>query len=125
MCPDQYPENFECVEGGCLSPGCASDADCAVLGIPGLQCMHLVGVHPSVLEAFCLPPCETDRDCSPLEACTGMTEEGVLVCWPKSNGPCECDAFCAVGGGVCNLDTGFCECTSDDDCAEDFACVPY
>ncbi len=124
-CPDEFPQNFECVDGGCMSPGCAGDADCETLGIPGLSCVNVLDVQYEFRGPVCQAPCENDDECGELLACTGMTEEGLSICVGEGAAHCECDAACDVfGGGACNPETGFCECTSDDECLEGFVCVP-
>ncbi len=120
-CGDPPYSNFECNEGLCELIGCIEDGDCTI--IAGTTC-HQVNEFGQ-----CVPLCtvETEaKDCltDQGETCTGMTDDGDLYCIvePDPVPPCEDDKAC-FGFGVCNLDSGVCECADETQCPDGYACI--
>jgi hypothetical protein len=109
-CPgEDYPNNWECIEGACQLGGCMANADCSDLPIPSDQeCLPVAGV------GACVDVCENNTDCLFGTTCSGKADDGTMYCAAPVE-PCESDDDCG-GAGVCDLDTGTCGCTSDDEC---------
>jgi hypothetical protein len=113
--------NYECNEGFCDLIGCLEDGDCTI--IAGTTC-HQVGGFGA-----CVPLCTVETEAEDCltdqgETCTGMTDDAMLYCVVEAEppAPCEDDKVCG-GFGVCNLETGFCECTDGAQCPEGYDCT--
>jgi len=107
-CPGpSYPDNYTCPNGACLSPQCASTADCAAQN-PKLDCFSLGG-FPS-----CAIACAVDTDCTAPLTCIGKDDNAKKYCLSMGSG-CTDDASC-LGFGKC-LDK-VCVCDVDADCTK-------
>jgi hypothetical protein len=98
-----------CVDGLCYT-ACTEDADCEDANLIGYTC---TGAGGTVCEFVC----EEDADCNP-----GGGD--LLVCTDGACdfAPCTEDADCEGPGGVCDVATGECTCTTDRECAEGYGC---
>jgi len=109
-----YPNAWECNDMICEPLGCTSDDDCAL--VEGTTCHDVDGF------AMCVPTCTVETEAEDClvklgEACTGMTDDGMLYC--QFDASCEEDVDCdpqGTTGFVC-LDDNTCGCDGDDDCA--------
>jgi hypothetical protein len=120
-CGNPPYSNYECTDGFCQIIGCLEDGDCTT--IAGTTCHQANGYGQCV--PICTveteaEDCLTDQD----ETCTGMTDDGLLYCTtlPAEQPPCEDDKACA-GFGLCNLETGFCECADETECPKGYGCT--
>lgn len=105
-CPsNMYPNNWECSMGACLSPQCASSADCTAID-PDQGCFTISGF------SSCLVACSTDGDCTAPLTCAGVDDNGAKYCKAPSSG-CTIDADCAGFGKCVNK---VCICEADADC---------
>jgi hypothetical protein len=111
VCPGPWPFNHSCSDGVCDYGECVDDSECG----PGKGC-HLV--DPGFWT--CAKLCEVDADCGPYPekvACL-PSGDGVPICTtlkPPGYG-CTSDDECS---GVCNLETGDCECSEENPCTEE------
>jgi len=116
-CPsDAYPNNWSCNAGFCEFGGCSTDDECTMGGIlEGWECHELGGV------GGCVNPCADDDACEamvPGWTCSFEYDDGTKGCAPPpvDPEPCTEDADCG-GFGVCNADSGACECSGDAECS--------
>jgi hypothetical protein len=142
-----YPYSYTCeADGTCGYTGCADAEECTLGGILMNQvCVQTEGI------GFCWTACEMDMDCEDAFlmgwTCTGDDGAGGAYCEPPGctedadcgkTGTCEADGTCSYpgcmsdddcpadfGGGVCNTDSGGCECATTDDCAKGFTCAAF
>ncbi len=142
-----YPYSYTCeADGTCGYSGCADSDECTLGGVLMNQvCVQTEGI------GFCWTACEMDQDCEDAFlmgwTCTGDDGAGGAYCEPPGcetdddcppNGTCEADGSCSYpgcesdadcpaegGGGVCNTDSGACECATADDCAEGYTCAGF
>lgn len=118
-CPGEPPfSNWECNAGLCELGGCETDDHCMI--IAGTTC-HQVGGFGA-----CVPVCTVETEAEDCltdqgETCSGMTDDGMLYCVVDVP-PCDGDDDCG-GFGVCNLETGACECADMGQCPEGYDCV--
>jgi hypothetical protein len=125
-CPGEYPLNYECVEGLCVSSGCASDDQCNAGGALSDWGCFVVDLGGSDY-GLCAEACDVDEDCDTAGfdgyTCTGQSDDGTYcVAPPVEVPPCETNDDCALG--VCQ-DDGTCSCTANEDCSqlEGYVCV--
>lgn len=105
-CPsNMYPNNWECAQGACLSPQCATNADCTAVD-PDQGCF-LLGDFSS-----CLAACVNDGDCTAPLTCSGVDDNGAKYC-KATGGGCTDDASC---GGFGKCVDKVCVCAADADC---------
>jgi len=119
-CPsDEYPNNWTCADNLCVFGGCAGDNDCPNLPL-GQECHEIDGV------GTCFVPCGNDLECAaqPGTSCDGVADDDAMYCAAAPQ-PCENDDDCN-GAGTCDVDSGACVCTSDDECTSETldTCVP-
>lgn len=107
-CPsNQYPNNYQCVAGGCRSPECSTTTDCSSQN-PKLDCFSLSGFKS------CGLTCSTDTDCTLPLTCSGLDDNNAKFCLAQGSG-CSDDASCN-GYGKC---VGkLCVCYADTDCTK-------
>ena len=125
-CPGDYPNNWECNDGLCVSPGCTTNDECTFGGaLPEWGCFNVdFGGNPYGL---CAEQCDTDADCDTAGfegyTCTGESDDGTYcVAPPVDPVLCETDDDC-FGYGVCQ-DDGSCSCAGNEECtAEGTVCV--
>ena len=114
-CPGDYPQNWECNDGVCSLGGCSNNDECTFGGaLPDFECHEIGGV------GACFDPCESDADCEmvPGTTCSGDSDDGAKYCAMESSGGCTSDDECG-GAGVCNAESGACECSGDAECTID------
>jgi len=116
-CPsNEYPTNFTCMNNLCGPPRCAVKDDCTANGmLPNNDCVQING-FPS-----CSTVCTTNAECSGTDTCTGMADDGTMLCQGVTPPPfmCDDDADCN-GFGKCNAAGDGCYCDSSTDCMNDY-----
>ncbi len=117
-CPNgPYPNNPTCDKGYCLSPQCATAADCTSLGA-NFDCLLTLGINN------CGATCMQNADCPMGTECTGVDANGKMFCRSMGAGTeCMVDADCAGRGRCVN---NHCRCTSNADCTHSTydKCIP-
>ncbi len=113
MCPGpDYPYDYTCVDGLCVFPPCAEDAEC-----PGAdEVCTLVRGYPR-----CVLPCDGDEVCAGLAGdmtCSGTDDQGASYCFEHCTNP---SVFC--GNTSCDEATGECVCSSSGQCQSNWMCV--
>ena len=117
-CPNgPYPNNPTCEKGYCLSPQCATTADCTPLGA-NFDCLSTLGINN------CGVTCTQNADCPQNTACSGVDANGKKFCRAMGAGEeCLADADCN-GRGTCV--NNHCRCASALDCTHPTydKCIP-
>lgn len=113
-CPGDYPNDWSCTDGVCEFGGCTADEQCTVGGaLPDWKCLK------GEVADFCGLPCEDDAPCEAFTlTCVGAAADGTKFCSTDAPAGCTKDEECG-GFGVCNVDTGACECSDDGECTAD------
>ena len=115
-CPsNQYPTNYTCDNGLCGPPRCAVKDDCTASGqLPDFDCLVING------NTACAEPCTSDADCAAPATCTGMADDGTMLC-NVDIPPFMCEPGTSCNGfGVCNADGDGCECTDSSQCDNEY-----
>lgn len=94
--------------------GCVTDEQCAdVFADEAFICVK------TETHIGCYPGCETDDDCETQFfsgwVCASVSVDGRPYCVP----PPGCDPDPCSGYGVCDPETGLCQCFDDADCSAD------
>jgi len=101
-----------CFQGRCVVGSCRSDTDCAELGTVGTMCARRGN------KTQCVHPCSAHEDCPDdvLDQACVEDSDGRTHCYFVSE-MCDCSEEFHCDGG-----TGLCQCSSNDQCAEELPC---